>query len=37
MRKLPTDYPIIYDQFKKRKLVVKTNTGFFRAGGADIK
>ena len=37
MRKLPTDYPIIYDQFKKGKFVVKTNTRFFRAFGADMK
>ena len=37
MRMLPTDYPIIYDLFKKGKFVVKTNTGFFRAVGADMK
>ena len=37
MRKLPADYPIIYDQFKKGKFVVKTNTAFFRAVGPDMK
>ena len=37
MRKLPTDYPIIYDHFKKGKFIAKTNIGFFRAVGADMK
>ena len=37
MRKLPTDYPLIYDQFMKGNFFVKTNTGIFRAVGADMK
>ena len=37
MRKLPSEHPSIYKEFKGGNFVVKTNKGYFNAVGADMK